>query len=627
MSQPNGIQSSNQPGVALGDFVERTAVPTRDSGDLIPKSVLTVSQPTAPSLRIDGNSLASAVEHLNNPTDRSWSKLCKLLGAQERNYGIGGTALVSSGTSILQGWARPFSDVMSSSLPTSGNLVDLRPLSPAALQQMVNDMGLANRGDQVNIVATYRAAAIAWTRLMRAGFKWRNVGDGSPFTYSGGFANNAADNNFGGTYAHRGATSGSVTFAPPTANGFVGGNLTFYFAVCASPLVRMRAQARINTGPYIATLDATDRGGLHPERALGCPGAYSVASLTVPVAPAQAGNTYTVTVDLDEVSGGVNFLGCTLETLPEFLPLLLLIGQPYLAQMPQGQEPTLSAANLDAGNAALAQIAADYTDGRCRFVDLMSMRGDQGNNNAVYFQDGVHFLPEGNAEVVRLTMAEIVGSRALVPGYTGGPPEFAGQPTWSGQAGDTSYDPATGITWVAHSATMGDWTPTTLPAVAAAALSADMAAITANTVLEDITGLGLAIGASTTEIWLVKWWLLVAAANATMDIKFGMTLPAGATMKWGSEAAAGTSGNSPGAVWGAAPVAASSGLLGSGASSLVIGTLTAVAANPMGIHFTAIVFGGGTAGLIQPQFAQNTSDAGALQILKGSLMEASKLAS
>lgn len=149
-------------------------------------------------------------------------------------------------------------------------------------------------------------------------------------------------------------------------------------------------------------------------------------------------------------------------------------------------------------------------------------------------------------------------------------------------------------------------------------LSADMAAITASTTLVDITGLGVEIGASATEIWLLKYWLLVSAANNVMDSKFLVTVPAAATTRFGG--LVGGSGTPSG--WGAATAATSVGTLAT-TGAVSVGT---AGGGITGVGIVAMVFGGGTAGTAQIQVAQQTSDAGALQILRGSAVEALKLA-
>jgi hypothetical protein len=164
---------------------------------------------------------------------------------------------------------------------------------------------------------------------------------------------------------------------------------------------------------------------------------------------------------------------------------------------------------------------------------------------------------------------------------------------------------------------MPDVTPAPGPLHVVKALASDVTLTSSSTTLQDVTGLGLAIGASATEVWFVNLWLDVNAANVTMDVKFGFTVPSGCTMRWG-------------AVGRVAAGAASYG--GEQVGNVVLGLTTesgtapnATLAGTAGVAYGARVFGGGTAGTVQLQAAQNTSDAGALKILKGSHFEATRV--
>lgn len=176
----------------------------------------------------------------------------------------------------------------------------------------------------------------------------------------------------------------------------------------------------------------------------------------------------------------------------------------------------------------------------------------------------------------------------------------------------------TAACWVKGSGSAGSGWISGNPQVLTAVLGADVGPISLQTALQNITGLGLAIGASATEVWLVKYWLLVNAANATMDVKFGFTVPAACTMQFGTTA--GLSSEVPS--WGARNVAGAPQTILTASGNAVPGT----AAGTIGIGLTGVVFGGGTAGTVQVQYAQNTSDAGNLSISKGSIMEATKVA-
>lgn len=149
-------------------------------------------------------------------------------------------------------------------------------------------------------------------------------------------------------------------------------------------------------------------------------------------------------------------------------------------------------------------------------------------------------------------------------------------------------------------------------------LGADVGPIAASTTLQDVTGLGVAIGASATEMWLVKYWLLVDAANAAMDAKFGFTFPAAATGKWGTMSSAPTATAS----WVTTATTSTPAVLANLSNIVNVGTPIGI----NGVPLMAIVFGGGAAGTLQLQFAQNTSDAGNLKIDRGSVVEAIKLA-
>jgi hypothetical protein len=161
-------------------------------------------------------------------------------------------------------------------------------------------------------------------------------------------------------------------------------------------------------------------------------------------------------------------------------------------------------------------------------------------------------------------------------------------------------------------------------AEAAEATAAPVSAVTTEiftlketTGLKDIPLLALAISKSVTEVWRLSLWVLLETANNAMDFKHGFTVPAGCTMRWGS--LPGNSGNQAG--FGIAPTATTPLAMLSAAETLAGGTRSGV----IGVPLVAIVYGGGTAGNVQLQVAQNTSDAGNLSVLPGSIMEARKV--
>lgn len=137
--------------------------------------------------------------------------------------------------------------------------------------------------------------------------------------------------------------------------------------------------------------------------------------------------------------------------------------------------------------------------------------------------------------------------------------------------------------------------------------------------LLDATGLVLPISSSATEIWQIEVQLLVSSTGAanTQDMKLKWTFPTAATMNWGPHANAGTGYFDPPNLAGAQ-------------AALLLQTTTAsygLTSNVLGgMYFRGWVFGGGTAGNIQLQFAQDTAAASSsVTIKKGSVLFARKL--
>lgn len=137
---------------------------------------------------------------------------------------------------------------------------------------------------------------------------------------------------------------------------------------------------------------------------------------------------------------------------------------------------------------------------------------------------------------------------------------------------------------------------------------------TGNTLTNDDTLLW-AIG--TNEVWWFDLYLLVNAANATMDIKLQWSVPTGATMTWGG---LGTNTN---CTWANAPVSGSPNAFLTAGSIPSFGTL----AGSTGYIFTGVVVADGThTGNVTLQWAQNTSDAGNLVLLANSFIKATRFA-
>lgn len=120
------------------------------------------------------------------------------------------------------------------------------------------------------------------------------------------------------------------------------------------------------------------------------------------------------------------------------------------------------------------------------------------------------------------------------------------------------------------------------------------------------------------EVWFVQAWLVIDS-GATPDIKFGWTLPAAATMRWGFIGGDQATGTVPGWHWsaGVGTVLATTGTLtqaGSGAGSAI------------GTAFAGIAAIGGTAGTVQLQWAQNTANVSDTKVLMNSALVGCRLA-
>lgn len=160
----------------------------------------------------------------------------------------------------------------------------------------------------------------------------------------------------------------------------------------------------------------------------------------------------------------------------------------------------------------------------------------------------------------------------------------------------------------------GDGTYAVPPASAdqAAVVTADQS-VTSSTTLVDVTGLDVAISASATETWLIEYSIVFTAGN-TGDIKFGLAGPTGWTAYFG------TIGFSNG--WtGAATAGSLTSLQTQASAAQAFGGAVAG-----GIVLRAVVKGGGTAGNLRLQFAQNVSDGTASTVHAKTAMTAKRLA-
>jgi hypothetical protein len=145
-----------------------------------------------------------------------------------------------------------------------------------------------------------------------------------------------------------------------------------------------------------------------------------------------------------------------------------------------------------------------------------------------------------------------------------------------------------------------------------ATVTADTVVVNNSTTLVNLTGLGIAITASSTEIWMAKFWLMINGSTAG-DFKLGWaTVPTSATILWGPASVPTTFGG-----FGATTTASSPLPMSTQVSTVNFG----LGGSTAGISVIAFINGGGTAGTVQIQAAQATADVSDLTIKKGSTVE------
>lgn len=135
-------------------------------------------------------------------------------------------------------------------------------------------------------------------------------------------------------------------------------------------------------------------------------------------------------------------------------------------------------------------------------------------------------------------------------------------------------------------------------------LAAPQALTPSSTALQNVTGMVVALPTAGTFRWRST---VFYDASTTADFKIAYTIPAAATMRWGMSAL-GTAGNVPTYTTATASAAAISiGALG-------VGTVTMA-------QMEGEITMGGTAGNLQMQAAQNTSDATNVNVFERSYLE------
>ena len=130
--------------------------------------------------------------------------------------------------------------------------------------------------------------------------------------------------------------------------------------------------------------------------------------------------------------------------------------------------------------------------------------------------------------------------------------------------------------------------------------------VTSSTTLQNDNNLVINVGAN--EVWEFETYLMVTAGSATPDFKMAFTVPSGATLRW--SASFYTSAGS-----------AYSGVITASASAIGFPTTGTVTET---VLVKGIVANGATAGTLQFQFAQNTSNNQAITVKQNSYMKASK---
>lgn len=147
-----------------------------------------------------------------------------------------------------------------------------------------------------------------------------------------------------------------------------------------------------------------------------------------------------------------------------------------------------------------------------------------------------------------------------------------------------------------------------------ASVAADVTHAQSDTTLSNVTGLAVPVGASATEVWWFEAYLAIVAGSATVDYKLGFSSAAsGATMLWAPLGNLSSNISS----WGIAATSASPNIL-----QPVGGSVQGGAGNgtTIGVSIGGFIYGGGNAGNVQLQFAQNTSEAVNLTIKAGSML-------
>lgn len=151
------------------------------------------------------------------------------------------------------------------------------------------------------------------------------------------------------------------------------------------------------------------------------------------------------------------------------------------------------------------------------------------------------------------------------------------------------------------------------------ARTADSSGMTANTTMTADGVLLFPITGVSGDMWFVEAFVSHVGTNTAMDIKLGWSVPTGSAINWGVGWIAGATGL-PGSPSVATTTAAIAVLNAGGTAAFPTG-----ANAPQFAFINGFVTSGSTSGNVNLTWAQNTSDAAALVVQKGSFLRITRL--
>lgn len=251
-------------------------------------------------------------------------------------------------------------------------------------------------------------------------------------------------------------------------------------------------------------------------------------------------------------------------------------------------------------------------------VNLFNNLDDANPMAALTVTNGVPAwtLGPGGADAtdVRVTRTG-TGTATVLGTWTIPAPVITGHPTIEG----VTPTGATGTGLLVFGSAPALTSPTGLGVPRVAVVANDVTHAQSSTTLSDVTGLLIAIAASSTEVWFFEAYLMMSNTGTASDAKFGWTVPASCTMQWGAMSTPATNMSSFGP---GTPTQSPNALTAAG-GTVSVGSINGT----FGVSLAGYIFAGGTGGNVQLQFAQNTSDASDLKVLKSSILRFTKVTS